>query len=180
MSQTDTRYTGTAIALHWTIAVLIFATFVVGLAMVDLPQSPLRLRIYDYHKWAGIAVLALVLVRIIWRSTHQPPELPESQGRLEKILAHAVHHSLYLLMILAPLSGWLFSSARGFQTIWFGVLPLPDLVPKNAQLAKVLLGAHEVLTTLIILLALGHTAAALRQHFIARDGTLARMWPRFK
>lgn len=174
------RYTRTAIALHWLIALLIFAAFPVGLYMVDLPLSPQKLQLYSWHKWAGIAVLALTLVRLLWRATHRPPALPASMTRIEQIAAHGAHHLLYLLMIAVPLAGWLYSSARGFQTVWFGVVPLPDLVPKDAALAAVLKNAHQWMAWAMALIVVAHAGAAIKHHLLARDGILARMLPFLK
>jgi cytochrome b561 len=91
--------------------------------------------------------------------------------------AKAGHHLLYLLMVIVPLSGWLMSSAKGFQTVWFGVLPLPDLLSKDAALGDALLWVHRLLNWRFMAVVAGHIAAALKHHFIDRDGTLARMWP---
>ena len=88
------------------------------------------------------------------------------------------HWLLYALMFAIPLSGWLMSSALGFQTVWFGVLPLPDLVPKDKALGDALRAVHEVLNFTLLALVGVHTAAALKHHFIDRDTVLTRMLPR--
>ncbi|QSI76686.1 MULTISPECIES: cytochrome b [Niveibacterium] len=180
MTTAPTQYTRTAIALHWLIALLIFIAFPVGLYMVDLPLSPQKLKIISWHKWAGITVLALVLVRILWRATHRPPALPDSMSGIEKLAAHGAHHLLYLLMIAVPMAGWLMSSAKGFPVVWFGVLPLPDLIGKSESLAEFFEEAHEILAWLMALIVVAHAAAAVKHHFAARDGVLARMLPFLK
>ena len=91
--------------------------------------------------------------------------------------AEATHVLLYLLMLVVPLSGWLMSSAKGFQTVWFGVLPLPDLVGKDKALGDLLQEVHEVLNFTLAGLVLAHLGAALKHHFIDRDDVLARMLP---
>ncbi len=70
------RYTPTAITLHWLLALALFASLGLGWFMTSLPFSPLQLRLYNWHKWAGITILALSAVRLLWRLTHRPPELP--------------------------------------------------------------------------------------------------------
>lgn len=77
-----------------------------------------------------------------------------------------------------PLSGWLMSSAKGFQTVYFGVLPIPDLLAKNADLGERLEVLHEVLNTSLLAVVTLHVAAALKHHFVDRDGVLLRMLPR--
>lgn len=171
------RYTRTAMSLHWLIALMIIGLFAFGLYMVELPLSPQKLKYYSYHKWAGVTVFLLVLLRLLWRITHRPPELPAGMPRWQVKAAKAGHHLLYLLMVIVPLSGWLMSSAKGFQTVWFGVLPLPDLLSKDAALGDALLWVHRLLNWLFMAVVAGHIAAALKHHFIDRDGTLARMWP---
>ncbi|HPP46504.1 MAG TPA: cytochrome b [Accumulibacter sp.] len=171
------RYTSTALWLHWLMALLLAALFVVGLYMVDLPLSPQKLKIYSWHKWAGVTAFLLVLLRLAWRIGHPAPTLPASMPRWQKSAAHGLHHLLYLLMIAIPLSGWLMSSAKGFQTVYFGVLPLPDLLAKNKDLGKTLEEVHEILANGLALLVLAHIAAALKHHFLDRDDVLSRMLP---
>ncbi len=171
------RYTRTAITLHWAVALLIFAAFPLGVYMHELPLSPDKLRLYSYHKWIGVSVFLLAALRLSWRFTHRPPPLPEAMPRWEKLAADAVHHLLYVLIFAVPLSGWLMSSAKGVQTVWFGVLPLPDLVAKDKELGDLLKEVHEALNFIMLGVVLAHVGAALKHHFIERDGILARMIP---
>ena len=169
------RYSTPAIVLHWLVALLIFAGFPLGLYMVDLPLSPDKLKLYSYHKWIGITVLLLVAVRVSWRLTHVPPPLPASVAAWQRQASAVVHGLLYLLMIAIPLSGWLMSSAKGFQTVWFGVLPLPDLIGKDKALGDLLAEVHKILNFTLLGLVVLHVGAALQHHFIERQPFLQRM-----
>jgi cytochrome b561 len=169
------RYSTPAIVLHWLVALLIFAGFPLGLYMVDLPLSPDKLRLYSYHKWIGITVLLLVAVRVSWRLSHVPPPLPASVAAWQRQASVVVHGLLYLLMIAIPLSGWLMSSAKGFQTVWFGVLPLPDLIGKDKALGDQLVEVHKILNFTLLALVVLHVGAALQHHLIERQPFLQRM-----
>jgi cytochrome b561 len=173
----NARYTKTAKGLHWLMAVLFFGMLGLGFYMQGLPLSPDKLKLYSWHKWVGVTVFLLALFRIAWRVTHQPPALPSSMPRLMQIAAHAGHHMLYMLMFLIPLSGWLMSSAKGFQTVWFGILPIPDLLEKNKLLGDLLQTVHVSLNYLFIAVLIGHIGAALKHHFIDKDDILTRMLP---
>jgi len=171
------RYTHTAIALHWLLAVAIVATFGVGIYMQDLPLSPDKLRIYSWHKWVGVTILLLVLYRVGWRLTHRPPAPPAGMPAWQHSAAEFAHRLLYVLMIAVPLSGWLMSSAKGVQTVYFGVLPLPDLLAKNKALGETLASVHQALAFGLAALAVVHAVAAIKHHLIERDDVLARMLP---
>jgi len=170
------RYTGTAIVLHWLLAVALVGSFSVGLYMHDLPFSPARLKLFNYHKWAGITILVLSAVRLAWRLTHQPPpDLP--MPAWQRRAAHAAHWALYGLFFAVPLVGWAYSSAAGFPVVWFGVVPLPDFVPADKDLAELIKPLHALLAFTLAALVLVHVAAALKHHFVDRDGLLDRMRP---
>ena len=173
----DTRYGGVAIGLHWLIAIAIIGSFSLGFYMSDLPLSPQKLKFYSWHKWAGVTIFLCVLFRLVWRLSHRPPELPDTIPAWQRKVAGATHVLLYLLMIVVPLTGWLMSSAKGFQTVYFGVLPLPDLLAKNDELGERLEQAHALLNYGMAALVVAHLGAALKHHFIDRDGVLARMLP---
>jgi len=172
------QYTQTAIGLHWLMAGLLAVIFGVGIYMHDLPLSPWKLQIYSWHKWAGVTAFLLVLLRLGWRFSHRPPDLPSTMSRPTRLAAHAGHALLYLLMIAIPLTGWLMSSAKGFQTVYFGVLPIPDLLAKDPALGDLLRDIHATLNFLLAAVVAGHVAAALKHHLIDRDDVLRRMLPR--
>jgi cytochrome b561 len=170
------RYTGVAIGFHWLLALMIIVSFSVGWTMSDMSMSPTRLKLFNWHKWAGVTILALSALRLLWRLTHQPP--PDVPGpRWQQSLAHLTHWGLYALFFLVPLAGWAYSSAAGFPVVWFGVLPLPDFVSPDKALAETMKLAHRVLAWALGGLVLLHIAAALKHHFIDRDGLLHRMRP---
>ncbi len=169
------RYTRTAVALHWLVALLIFVAFPLGVYMHELPVSPERLRLYSYHKWIGVTIFLLVAVRLTWRAAHTPPALPAGIAAWQRRASAIVHGLLYGLMLAIPLSGWLMSSAKGFQTVWFGVVPLPDLLEKNRELGELLAGVHQALNFTLLVLVILHVAAALQHHFIERQPFLQRM-----
>ena len=171
-----TRYSHIAIAFHWLLALAIVGSFSVGIYMYELPFSPTRLKLYNWHKWAGITIMALSAVRLLWRLTHRPPAdlpMPSWQRRAARV----THTVLYVLFFAVPLSGWAYSSAAGFPVVVYGVLPLPDFVPVDKALAEWLKGTHKVLTITLSLFVIGHVAGALKHQFIDRDGLLSRMWP---
>lgn len=172
------RYTRTAIALHWLMAALLLAVLALGFYMHDLPLSPHKLQLYAWHKWAGVSAFVLVLVRLGWRASHRPPALPAGMAAAQRALAQTGHAALYLLMLAIPLSGWLMSSAKGVQTVYFGVLPLPDLLARDKLLGEQLQTLHLALNWIFIALASGHLGAALKHHWLDRDGLLTRMLPR--
>jgi cytochrome b561 len=171
------RYTGTAKVLHWLMALLIVGLFALGQYMSDLSMSPRKLQLYSWHKWIGVTVFLLLLVRIAWRLTHQPPALPTLMSPLQRRASHIGHGALYLLMLAIPLSGWLMSSAKGYTTVWFGVLPIPDLLGKDKQLGDALAELHGALNGVLVLILVIHVAAALKHHFIDRDDVLRRILP---
>ena len=175
-SATSARYSGPAIALHWLLALALFGAFAVGLYMTDLPLSPQRLKLYNWHKWAGICILALSALRLLWRLTHRPPAdvpMPAWQRRA----SHATHHLLYVLFFAVPLAGWAYSSAAGFPIVVFGVLPLPDFVAPSKELAEAIKPLHKILAFTMAALVLVHVGAALKHHFVDGDGLLSRMRP---
>jgi cytochrome b561 len=170
------RYHPIAMLLHWVMSIAIIGALCMGLYMADLPFSPQRLKLYNWHKWAGVTILTLAALRLLWRLTHRPPpDLP--MPAWQRGAAHATHTLLYLLFFAVPLVGWAYSSAAGFPIVWFGVLPLPDFVPVNKELAEAIKPWHARLAYTLAALVLVHIAGALKHQIIDRDGLLSRMLP---
>lgn len=173
------RYTRTAIALHWLLAAAILGSLALGAWMTELPFSPQRLKFYNWHKWAGVTILLLSLVRLAWRLGHRPPApAPAPMPVWQRRAAAASHAAMYLLFLALPLVGWAYSSAAGFPVVWFGVLPLPGLAPRDEALAEALKPWHARLAYALAALIVLHVAAALKHQFVDRDRLLQRMAPR--
>jgi cytochrome b561 len=172
-----THYSKTAKFLHWLIASAIFGLFFIGFTMADMELSPEKLQYYSWHKWAGVTVFILTIARLTWRLFNPAPPLPEQMNKHLKLLAHLGHIALYFLCIIVPLSGWLMSSAKGVQTVWFGVWPIPDLISRDRVLGNQLQELHEVLNWALLALICTHVLAALKHHFIDKDQILKRMLP---
>jgi cytochrome b561 len=170
-----------AMALHWLLALAIVVSFGVGVFMVDLSTSPTQLELYNWHKWAGITILALSALRLLWRLVRRPPPLEPAQlaamPSWQQRAHRAVHGLFYVLFFAVPLAGWAYSSSAGFPVVWFGVLPLPDFVPVDKALAETLKGVHKLLALSLGALVLLHVAAALKHQVVDGDGLLLRMWP---
>ena len=178
-SYSSPRYTRTAIVLHWLIALLILCGFCLGLYMTGLKFSPLKLSLYSYHKWIGVTVFCLALLRLLWRLAHKPPALPLRMAPWQRLAAGALHALFYLLILVIPFSGWLYSSASGVPTVPFGIgmLQLPDLLERNKETADSLRFLHVTLNYSFAGLVALHVAAAFKHHFFDRDGLLDRMNP---
>ncbi|MBL0729521.1 cytochrome b [Piscinibacter sp. HJYY11] len=174
MNTPRTRYSTVAIAFHWVLALAIVGAFGMGVYMSDLPFSPQRLKYYNWHKWAGVTILALSALRLLWRLTHRPPADPPMPA-WQRGAAHATHWALYALFFAVPLVGWAYSSAAGFPIVWFGVLPLPDFVSPDKALAEAIKPWHAYLAYALAALVVMHIAAALKHQFIDRDGLISRM-----
>lgn len=181
LTPSPARYTAVAMALHWLLALLILALFGLGVYMTDLPFSPTRLKLYNWHKWAGVSLLLLSVLRLGWRLSHRPPALPAAVSRAmpswQTRAYHATHHLLYLLFFAVPLLGWAYSSAAGFPIVWFGQISLPDLLPADKALAELIKPLHKLAALALMALAGLHIAAAIKHHWFDRDGLLERMLP---
>lgn len=196
MTNVVTRYTRTAIILHWLIAVGIFAMFAIGWYMTGLPKeapkassfdlfdlgiytlqvaepiSP-RTLYFNLHKSIGVTLLALIALRVLWRLTHEPPALLSSLQVWERKLAKAGHHLLYLLMIAVPVSGLIMASYSKYGVKWFGMPLIPGL--GNDPMRKVFVEVHEIIGIVLLAVVVLHILGALKHKFLDKDETLRRM-----
>lgn len=170
-----TRYSTPSVLLHWLMAVLIVAAFVVGLTVSDMPLSPAKFKWIAWHKWIGITVLALLALRLLARLLGNSPPLPHTMSPAARTVAKFGHLALYGLMLAVPLTGWLMSSAYGFPVVYFKLVQLPDLIGKDKALADTLHSVHVALNWVLAASVIGHLAAALKHQLIDRDGLLSRM-----
>ncbi|WP_416879048.1 cytochrome b [Litorimonas sp.] len=176
----QTRYSKTAIALHWTIAVLIIGLIIFGLLMTN-PNMPNRFVLYQLHKSFGIMVLILSIFRLIWRLLHTPPPLPEGMKKWEVAAAKFTHIAFYVIMIGMPLLGWAMVSASPLPipTELFWTIPWPDIpfIPESEELEDTFQFLHGNIGKLTIGLIVLHFGAAMKHHFVNKDNVFVRMFP---
>ena len=177
MPGADRGYTAVAKVLHWLTALLVLGMIGLGLWMVGLPISLAKLYAYAWHKWIGLTVLALSVLRLAWRVYRPPPVLPDTITRWERAVAPWSHGLLLVLLLALPVSGWLMSSAGGVSVVWFGILPLPDLVPRDLALFERLRTLHHWLAWILMALLTLHLLAVVRHDVLRRDGIFRRMSP---
>lgn len=173
-SQANARYTGVAIALHWLIALLIVAVFLLGLTVDVFPHS-WEDAVVGLHKDLGLAIILLALARIVWRLVHRPPPAIDAGSNLAR-LSEFVHVLLYVLMFAVPLIGIVYSVLRG-QGFDFGLVSIGPFMEANRALARPVKEVHELAAWALIALAGFHAVAALFHHYVLRDGVLLRMMP---
>jgi cytochrome b561 len=172
------RYSRPAVLLHWLIALLIIGAFTMGLVMTDIHGiTPTKLKYYSWHKWAGVTILALAAVRLLWRLAKRAPAYPASMPHWEQSAAHHLHSLLYVLMFAVPLSGYFYTLSAGVPVVYFGLFELPVLMAPNPELKPVLKALHFWLNMGLAGAVALHVAAALKHVFIDRDGVMQRMLP---
>jgi cytochrome b561 len=164
-------------ALHWCVALLIFVQLPLGIYAAHLPVSMARLQWLSYHKSLGLTILALALLRLVWRWIDAPPPLPGTMPLWERRAALAAHRALYVIPVLAMLAGWLYASAAGLSVNWFGLILIPDLIAKNSGIAPLFRELHHGLVGLLVVVVVVHIGAAARHAFALRDNVAQRMLP---
>lgn len=176
MESAEGRYTGFAMALHWVMAIMIFCLFMIGWNMVDLPRGSERTFYFALHKSLGLTVVALVIVRVIWRLYPPPPPYHSSLAGWRLSFARCAHYLLYFLMFLQPLSGYLSSSFSGYSTRIFG-LPLPQWGWRDPPVNEFFTEVHVASSVLFLTVIVIHILAALLHAFSQENGVFRRILP---
>lgn len=160
--------------LHWIMAFLIISLLCVGLYMKSVPYNA---TLYFFHKSFGVLIFILAAFRIIWKLTNKKPEFDSKISLKVRLLSKLGTFGLYGLIISMPLTGILMSAFAGYTIPYFGIFEIAPFVAKNVQYAGFFKEAHEVLSTLFMILILMHTVMTLVHHFIFKDNTLRKMMP---
>jgi cytochrome b561 len=177
LKNTPDRYGAVAKFFHWTIVLLIILQYILITYAEELPRGMEKLKIITYHKSFGVTVLALAVLRLLWRFMNKVPELPRHMSAMEVGLARFSHFALYALIFAMPLSGWIMSSAQNFPVSYFGWFSLPALVTPDRGLGELMEDAHEFLFNALLAVAVLHVIGALKHHFWDKDDVLRRMLP---
>jgi cytochrome b561 len=178
LRNSQNAYGSVAVILHSLIALLSIGQIAVGLTMTRLDDQRLSFELIQWHKSFGLLTLALVVVRIGWRLFNRAPDLPASMPGWERLAAQTSHGLLYVLMLAAPVTGWLLASASvlAIPTYAFYLFVVPHLPVARTETSEGLWTTthHLVAYAFIGMIAL-HVAAALRHHLVLKDNVLARM-----
>lgn len=184
LSTESASYTKTAKVLHWLIALAIIFMLALGWCL-DFFAGETKFAAIQLHKSIGITILLLSVVRLGWRLMHKAPPLPATMPLWEQRAAHAGHVLLYIAMIGMPLSGWAMvsTSPHNIPTILYGLVRWPGMpyfstLPDKKAMHEVMDNVHSISAYLLAALIVGHAAAAMKHHFIAKDDILLRMMPR--
>ena len=181
------RYTGVAIAFHWMIALLIVANVVLIWTVSSLPDTLVRPAI-DLHKSFGLTVLALAIMRVLWRLTHRPPPFPRRYTPVERRAAHGAHLLLYVLILGLPISGYIhdsaFAQAAQHPLSLYGLVRFPRIAAiadlpaaQKAHVHAVWFAVHVWLGYALYALFVLHVGGALKHQILDREPELERMLP---
>jgi cytochrome b561 len=169
------RYGSTAVAFHWAVAALVVFLGALGLLFGAIPKES-RLFWINIHACVGLVYFALVIARLLWRTSHKPPDLPPDIGALDRRFSLAAHHLLYALMVLIPAFGLVAYVWHG-RAFDYGFARLDFGVASNRDVFLPAEEVHQALAYCLFGLAALHAGAALYHHLVRRNGVLLRMLP---
>lgn len=176
LKDSATGYGLLTIVLHWTCALLIFFLFGLGIYMTGLDY-------YSewYHKGPalhislGLILFLLMIARVLWRFINKKPDVLPNHSRRVSFLSSAAKHSLYILIFIVLVSGYLITTAEGKPASLFDVIHFPVFTQLDSTAVDRAGLIHELLAWAIVIIAVLHAMAALVHHFAIRDRTLIRM-----
>ncbi len=157
-------------------AILVLGTLGLGAFMSDIEPLSRRFQAFGWHKSLGLLVLVLWVVRMVWRLRAHAPVLPAVMPLWQMRVAQVSHGLLYFLMLVVPISGWLYHSSTNLPLRWFGLFRVPPLIAANPGLKATLQDLHGVMAWTLLVLIFVHVGAALKHHFIDRDDVFRRMF----
>lgn len=168
-------YSAPAKAFHWIVAVAVIGMIAVGIGREFMPKGPDKDFVTMLHKATGIVVLVIMIARLGWRFASPPPPPEPGQPRWQIGLSHAVHWSLYAIVLAMPIIGWVGSSAAGRPVSMYGLFNLPMLTAENRDFAESVFTVHAIFGFTALGLIVVHVGAALYHRFVRHDAVLARM-----
>lgn len=173
--QDEAGYGGVARFLHWLVAALIAAQFVIGWTMPDIHKGTRPEGLIAWHLGVGATLIAVVLLRIVWRFGHRPGAANVSP--FLRAVSHVTHGLLYLALVVVPVLGWANASSRGWSVRLLGLLPIPSIAPTGSSVGHAMGDIHGYLAWALFALIVLHIAAALFHRFVLKDRVLQRMLP---
>ena len=164
--------------IHWLTAVLVLVAFIYGPGGSEQRvYSAARDFDRQLHESLGLCVLALVLLRVVWRSFDRRPEPHAAPGWM-KVTADVVQVALYVLLFALPITAISGAWLEGHPLTLLGPLAIPSPLPESHALGATIAEVHTWLGDAIMWLAGVHAGAALLHHYVLKDDVLRSMLPR--
>jgi len=164
-------------AFHWVSLIAVGSAIFTGWTMEELLKGPEKLQMVYLHASLGVLILALTVVRLLWR-TAAPRVNPLERPWWLFVAAKVIQVALYVLLVAIPVSGLLIMAAKGRSFEVFGLFVMPPLTSLGQGLSPhAIEEAHEAMVNLLIALVGLHSLAALMHQFILKDNVLLRMTP---
>jgi len=167
-------------ALHWIMAAGLVLAVIFGLSTVYIDETETSRAALGVHQSLGFVMFLLALARLYWRVTHAPPPPPEGFPRSQRIVSAVTHGTLYLFLLIMPISGYVGLAARRREIPIFGLFDLPHLAPRSFDLSANAQTFHFYASFALYALVILHVGAALYHRFVLKDSILERMMPRRK
>lgn len=169
------RYDGVARLLHWLTVALIVTQYAIAWTMPDIHRGTEPTGLIAWHLSIGVTILAVVLVRAVWRLTHDEPPAPITLSPMMQAVSRVTHVSLYAMLVALPLLGWANASARGWSVKLFGAIPLPSLTSTGSPFGRSVGDVHQTVAIVLLFVIGMHVLGALYHLLIVRDRTVQRM-----
>jgi cytochrome b561 len=177
LRNTPDRFGAVAQAFHWLTLLLLIGSFTLAFSMTAMPLSLRKLQFYSWHKWVGVTVFLVVILRLGWRLINAVPRQPAATPLWQRRLAGLTHAGLYTLLIVMPLTGWVMSSALNLPVMYLGLIHIPSPFGIDRALGEAMKNVHHALGLALLALICLHVLGALYHHLILRDDVLRRMLP---
>ncbi len=165
------KYSKRSIIVHWLTLILLVAAWFLGESASDARhEGGATIAGYMVHILVGGTVLLLTLLRIVFRRADGTPP-PMGDTPMDKV-AKGIHHVLYLLLIVLPLSGIMqvLTSNVG-KALLAGDA---SLLPKKFE-GVAAHDVHEILVNVLIVVVVVHVLGALKHQFVMKDNIMDRM-----
>lgn len=172
------RYAPVAQAFHWLSAILVLLAWTLGVSYDALPKEGESREIAEFvHMLAGQAIVALLILRLVWRVIAPAPRAATALGPVGDTLGKLAHILLYALLFAVPATGLVTLFLGGEALPLAGVVDIASPWPRSRELKHYAKEIHEALAHALMLLALLHGTAAAVHHFVLKDDVLRRMLP---
>ena len=171
------RYPSALRWLHWLVVMLLIAQFAIAWTMPDVKRGTLPTGLISWHLSVGILIWLVMAARLCVRAASAVPQEPTDLPPALSILARGTHYTLYALLLVLPVLGYINASGRGWNVRLFGIGPLPQLASPHAHWAMAMGDVHKTAALVLLAVVALHVSGALYHALVLRDGTLRRILP---